>query len=142
MPVTMRMHNVSVSVLFKTLARIADINIMINESVKGQININIENIPWNQAFLGLLDTYGLTHEWLGSLLRVVTVEDLNRKKALMEAKQEYEQSKNEHSVNMLQIRKKHDRFAPLVTRIVKIHYADLIALQANLERYLNTELRI
>ena len=141
MPVTMRMSDVSVPVLLKTLARIANINIMINESVKGQVNINIKNVPWNQVFLGLLDTYGLAHEWSGLILRIITVEDLNKKKALMEAKQEYEHSKNEHSIAMLQIQKKQDQFEPLLTKIVKIHYADLIALQTNLERYLNTEIK-
>lgn len=140
-PVTMRMNDVSVPVLLKTLARIANINIMINESVKGQVKVNIENVPWDQAFLGLLDTYGLAYEWSGLILRVITVEDLNKKKALMEAKQEYEQSKKEHDISMLQIQKKQDQFEPLLTKIVKIHYADLVALQANLEKYLHTYIK-
>ena len=140
-PVTMRMNDVSVPVLLKTLARIANINIMINESVKGQVKVNIENVPWDQAFLGLLDTYGLAYEWSGLILRVITVEDWNKKKALMEAKHEYEQSKNEHYISMRQIQKKQDRFEPLLTKIVKIHYADLTALQANLEKYLHTDIK-
>jgi type IV pilus assembly protein PilQ len=138
-PVTMRMNAVSVHVVLKTLARIANINILLNESITGQTNIDIKNVPWNQAFLSLLDAYGLTYEWSGMILRVVTVENLNAKKALLEARQEFEQSKKNHSVAMSQIKKKQKLFEPLLTKIVKIHYADLKVLQLNLEKYLETD---
>lgn len=136
MPVTMKMHDVSVSVLLRTLARAAEVNIMINESVTGQAKINITNIPWNQAFEGLLSTYGLTYEWTGDILRVITVEDLTKDIALMEAKQKFEKSKKQHSIAMLEIAKEEAKLDPLVTRIVKIDYSDLCPLRANLEAYL------
>ncbi|MBI9089048.1 MAG: type IV pilus secretin PilQ [Desulfobacterium sp.] len=136
MPVTMKMHDVSVSVLLRTLARAAEVNIMINESVTGQAKINISNIPWNQAFEGLLSTYGLTFEWTGDILRVITVEDLNKDIALMEAKQKFEKSKKTHSIAMLEIAQEEAKLDPLVTRIVKIDYADLAPLRANLEAFL------
>ncbi|MCK5100085.1 MAG: type IV pilus secretin PilQ, partial [Desulfobacteraceae bacterium] len=138
-PVTMRMHTVSVHVVLRTLARIANINIIINESIKGLASVDIKNVPWNQAFLALLDAYGLAYEWSGMILRVVTVEDLNMKKSLLEAKQGFEQSKKEHSVAMSQIKKKQELFEPLLTKIIKIHYADLKVLQLNLEKYLKTD---
>ncbi|MCP4670928.1 MAG: type IV pilus secretin PilQ, partial [Desulfobacula sp.] len=138
-PVTMRMHDVSVTVLLRTLARIADINIMINKSISGQVNVDIKSVPWNHVFLSLLDTYGLTYEWSGLILRVITVADLNKKKELMEAKQDYQQSKDQHSIAMLQIKKKQDWFEPLQTKIIKIQYADIKVMQHNLEEYLTTE---
>ncbi len=136
MPVTMKMYDVSVPVLLRTLARAADLNIMINESVTGQAKINITNIPWDQAFSGLLSTYGLTYEWAGDILRVITVEDLNKDIALMEAKQKFEKSKKQHSIAMLEIAKAEEKLDPLVTRIVKIDYTKLADLRANLEAYL------
>ena len=140
MPVSMRMHNVSVPVLLRTLARSANVNIMINDSITGHANIDIQNIPWDQAFLGLLETYGLTYEWSGRILRIITVDDLNNRKALLEAEQEYEQIKNEHSIAMLKLKKQQQQYDPLLTKIIKIHYADLKALQLNLETYLATEM--
>ena len=139
-PGSMRMHNVSVPVLLRALARSADVIIMINDSITGQANMDIQNIPWDQAFLGLLETYGLTYEWSGRILRVITVEDLNNRKALLEAEQEYEQIKNEHSIAMLKLKKQQQQYDPLLTKIIKIHYADLKALQLNLETYLATEM--
>jgi len=138
-PVTMRMHAVSVPVVLRTLARIANINIILNESITGIANVDIKNVPWDQAFLSLIDAYGLAYEWSGQILRVVTVEDLNVKKSLLEAKQGFEQSKKNHGVAMSQLKKKQAMLEPLLTRIVKIHYADLKSLQSNLEKYLKSD---
>ncbi len=138
MRLTMKMHDVPVAVLLRTLARAADVNILINETVSGQAKINIVNVPWDEAFLGLLGTYGLTYKWSGDILRVVTVEDLNREIALMEAKQKYQKSKKEHVLAMQEIARKQEQLEPLVTRVVKINFSDLDELRENLEKYLVT----
>ncbi len=136
LPVTMRMVDVDVPVLLRTLARAANVNIMINESVTGKANINIENLPWDKAFNGLLKTYGLAYQWADDILRVITVEDLNKEIALMEARQKFEKSKKQHTIAMLAIEKEEEKLDPLITRIVKIDYADLEPLRDNLEKYL------
>lgn len=136
MTLTMKMFDVSVPVLLRTLARAADLNIMINESVTGLAKINISNIPWDQAFTALLTTYALTYEWSGDILRVITVEDLNKDIAMMEAKQKFEKSKKQHAIAMLEISKEEEKLDPLITRIVKVDYGDLPSLRENLESYL------
>lgn len=136
MPITMKMHDVSVSVLLRTLARVADVNIMINDTVSGKAKININKLPWDRAFKGLLTTYGLTYQWSDGILRVITVEDLNKEIALMEAQQKFEKSKKEHAIAMLSIEKEEEKLDPLITKIVKIDYADLKPLRDNLEKYL------
>ena len=137
-PITMKMHDVSVAVLLRTMAKAADMNMMINETVTGNANVNIENVPWSQAFTGLLNTYGLTYKWSDNVLRIVTVEDLNKEIALMEATQKFEKSKKEHTIAMLTIQKEEEKLDPLFTEIIKIDYADLASLRDNLEKYLVT----
>ncbi len=136
MRLTMKMHDVPVAVLLRTLARAADVNILINETVSGQAKINISNVPWDEAFTGLLDSYGLTYKWSGDILRVITVEDLNKEIALMEAKQNYQKSRKEHALAMEAISRKQESYEPLTTRVVKINFADLDELRENLEKYL------
>ena len=136
MAVTMKMHDVPVAVLLRTLAKAADMNMMINETVTGNANINIDKIPWSQAFTGILNTYGLTYQWSGDVLRIITVEDLNKEIALMEATQKFEKSKKEHAVAMLTIQKEEAQLEPLFTEIIKIDYADLPSLRENIEKYL------
>ncbi|SDU10505.1 type IV pilus secretin PilQ [Desulfobacula phenolica] len=137
MPVTMKMYDISLPVLIRTLAKVANLDIMINESVKGQTKIVITDVPWNQAFLGVLDTFGLTYEWTGDIVRVVSVEDLKKKQELMEARQNYEKMKNKHDLTLMQQAQKKKQLEPLVTKIIKIHYADLPSLQKNLIQYLS-----
>ena len=139
MPVTMKMHEISLPILIRTLARVADLDIMINDSVKGLTKIVITDVPWDQAFTGILDTFGLTYEWSGDILRVVSVEDLKKKQDLMEARQNYETTKNKHDLSLIQLARKKDRLEPLVTKIVKVHYADLESLQKNLTQYLSNK---
>lgn len=136
MRITMKMHDVSVAVLLRTLARAADMNMMINETVTGNANININNVPWSQAFMGLLNTYGLAYKWSGDVLRIITVEDLNKEIALMEATQKFEKSKKEHAIAMLTIKKEEEKLDPLFTEIIKIDYANLPSLRENIEKYL------
>lgn len=139
--VTLKMHEVPVAVLLRTLARAAGVNIMINETVTGKAKINIANVPWNQAFLGLLDTYGLTYSYRNSVLRVITVEDLNKDIALMEARQKFEKSKKEHAIAMLSMNAEAEKLEPLLTRIVRIDYTEIEPLKSNLETYLLADMK-
>lgn len=136
LPVSMEMHDVSLPVLIRTLARVADIDIVINESVQGQTKMTITNVPWDQVFTGILDSFGLTYEWSGDILRVVTTEDLEKKLKLLEAKHSYEDTRNKHELALLRLEKAMNDLEPLVTKIVKINYTDLEALQKTLSQYL------
>ncbi|MCG8615539.1 MAG: type IV pilus secretin PilQ [Desulfobacterales bacterium] len=137
LPVTIKMHDIPVAVLIRTLARIADLDIMITDSIQGQAKIAITDVPWDKAFKGILDTYGLTYEWSGDIIRVLSVADLQKKQALMEAKQNFEQTRNNHTLAVLAQEEASKRLQPLVTKVVQIHYADLAELQQNLTQYLS-----
>lgn len=137
MPITMNMNDVSLPVLIRSLAKAAELDIIINESVKGQTQVLVTNVRWDQLFLGLLDTFGITYEWSGNILRVLSVEDLKKKQTLLEARQNYENTKNRHGMALMQLKQKKKQMEPLVTKIVKIHYSDLQSLQENLTKYLS-----
>ncbi len=76
--VTMKMYDVDVDVLIRTLARAANQNIMINEKVKGKADVSIKNAPWDQVFRGILRTNGLSFDWEGDIIRIMTVEDMDQ----------------------------------------------------------------
>ena len=118
-PVTMKMHDIDVTVLLRALAKAADQNIMINEKVKGKANININRAPWDQVFKGLLRTHGLTYSWEGDILRIMTLEDM------------------EQDIKRESRKKDFKLVAPIVTRVVKINYADAAKLKTNLEKFLS-----
>lgn len=117
-PVSLNMSDVDVAVLLRSLARAAGLNIMINETVAGRANINIQKAPWDQVFLGILKTHGLSYQWEGDIIRIMTTADLEQ--ALQKASQKMDLRELE----------------PLATRIIRIDYTDAASLKTTLQAFL------
>ncbi|MGD8366428.1 MAG: type IV pilus secretin PilQ [Desulfobacterales bacterium] len=124
-PLTLKMHNVEVGVLLRALAKAAGQNIIINESVEGRVNIDVEAEPWNQVFMSILQAQGLAYEKDHDILRIITLEDRNRSLQQLETEQKIKTKKRE--IELVE---------PLITRVVKIDYADAKLMKANLEQFL------
>jgi type IV pilus assembly protein PilQ len=124
-PISLKMHNAEVAVVLRALARAVGQNIIINETVRGTIKINVSKAPWDQVFRSILRNHGLTYEWEGDIIRIVTLEDKKKNLEQLEAEQQIKSKMKE--IEMV---------APLVTRIVGVDYANAEDLQANLTGFL------
>ena len=118
--VTLRMHNVDINVILRALAQAANVNIMLRSGVKGETSISIENKPWDQAFLGILKTNGLSYAWEGDIIRVMTVEDMERDIKLDTARDRIRGQK-------------------LLTMAVIVDYADATKLRDSLKELLSKD---
>jgi len=119
--ISLKMNSIDVAVLLRALAKAADQNIILNEKVAGKINIAIHQAPWDQVFMGILKTHGLSYSWEGEIIRIMTAEDLQadiRSKA------------SERDLKLIQ--------APH-TRIVAIKFMEAENLKANLERFVTVD---
>ena len=123
--ITLRMHKIDITVLFRALARAVNLNIIINESVKGKISINAKKAPWNEVFRSILRTQGLSYDWEGNIIRIVTLEDKKKNLDQLEAEQKLKSLKKEMQM-----------VGPLLTKVIKIDYADAKKLKVNLEKFL------
>ncbi len=124
-PVTLKMHQTDVTVLLRALARSANLNIMISDNIKDRVSINVQSTPWNQIFLAILKTNGLSYIWEGDIIRILTVEDKNRDLRQLELEQKIAEKKREMELS-----------EPLLTRIIHIDYANAGKLKQNLEKFL------
>lgn len=139
-PVSLRMRDVDLPTLLRALARIADQNIMISEKVAGKASIDIHQAPWDQVFRGILATHGLDYRWVGDIIRIISVQDLQQQQALMSEIQKAEQAKEEHVLTLSRIQKKAERATDrFSTRVVPIRYAILEKIRANVEKILQTD---
>ncbi len=119
--ISLKMNDIDVAVLLRALARAADQNIILNEKVSGKVNINIHQAPWDQVFMGILRTNGLSYAWEGDIIRIMTAEDMDadiRSKA------------REQALKLTQ--------TPL-TRIVSIKFSEAQKLKENLERFITVD---
>lgn len=108
------MRNVELGLLLRTLARIAGQNLVLSENVRGSASLTIENEAWRDVFLSLLRTYGLTYAWEGSIIRVMTAEDISKDFRLLELEQRRRAKKREI-----------ESVAPLETRVFNVRYGDV-----------------
>lgn len=126
--VTLHLRDAPVPAVLRAMASAADVNILINDTVGGTMSVNIENIAWNHAFRGILDSRGLTWDWQGDIIRIKSMDDLE---------QELEMS---DLLSRVKNRKESEkRSGPIVSKIVKINYADAENLSEVLTRFLSGE---
>jgi type IV pilus assembly protein PilQ len=119
--ISMKMNNIDVAVLLRALARAAEQNIILNEKVSGKININIHEAPWDEVFLGILQTHGLSYAWQGNIIRIMTAEDMD-------------------ADILSKARKRELRLAqPPLTRIVTVKFSEADKLKSNLEQFVSVD---
>ncbi len=64
--------------MLRAMAKSVDLNLMVKNDLKGEISVDFRGVPWDQAFTGLLRTYGLSYVWEGNIILVKTVEDIEQ----------------------------------------------------------------
>lgn len=119
--ISLKMTDISVAVVLRALARAADQNVIVSEKVAGKININIAQAPWNQVFLGILRTQGLSYAWEGDIIRIMTADDME---------QDLKRQARQREMKLTE--------QPL-TRIVPIKFSSAAKLKANLEKFLTID---
>ena len=130
--ITLKMNNVELPTLLRALARAVNLNILINDKVKGEVNINVKDANWDQLFNGILHTHGLTYSWEGDLIRIMTLSDLNLDVKIMDAKQKKSAKRKEYNLKMLSMDVQAEMSEPLVTRVLHVDYTDAEKLKNNL----------
>jgi type IV pilus assembly protein PilQ len=126
--ISMKMHLTDVQVLLRALARSVNLNIMINEGVSGKISINVIDAQWDKVFTGILNSQGLSYEWEGDIVRIITIEDRDRNLKNLETEEKILAKKRE-----LQIQ------GPLVTKIIPIDFARADKLKETVEKVLTAK---
>jgi type IV pilus assembly protein PilQ len=129
-PVTLRLRDVPVATVLRAMARAAGQNLLINESITGNMSVDIQEIPWNHAFEGIIASQGLSWCWQGDVLQVKSMADLKQELDLTALKQNVDQQKLSAS-----------RFAPPAARIVSVNYADAEQLCEILTKFLSTDMQ-
>jgi type IV pilus assembly protein PilQ len=119
--ISLKMTNIEVSVVLRALARAADQNIIVSEQVSGKININITQAPWDQVFIGILRTHGLSYAWEGQIIRIMTSDDME---------EDLKRQLRQREMKLTQ---------PPLTRIVPVKFSSADKLRENLEKFLTVD---
>jgi type IV pilus assembly protein PilQ len=108
-------REMDVGVLLRALADAADLNILISNNVQGPVLVNLRReTRWDLLFTAIIDAHGLHYDLQGDLLRIFSLEDIERNIAMEQA-----------IYDQLQASEKRMRSEPMVIEMVRVHYANL-----------------
>ncbi|MFP4428879.1 MAG: type IV pilus secretin PilQ [Desulfovermiculus sp.] len=130
-PVTLNLQNPTpLRTVLRLLSKGADQNLVISPKVQGEVQINIKEVPWADAFETILKNHGYTYTWEGDVLRVITLDDLEQERKIKE-KQAQAAEKTIEAQNIVRSARE--------TKVVKVKYADLEQIQKTLIQALGGE---
>ena len=75
-PVSMDFQNADLRAVLRVFAEISALNIVIDPSVRGEVNVALTEVPWDQAFDVILRANGLGYELDGNVVRIASIERL------------------------------------------------------------------
>jgi len=79
MDIDLTLAHTEVSAVIRSLAAIANINIIVPENISGTVSTSLTDVPWDQAFRAILNAQGLSYRWEGeSIVRILTSADRER----------------------------------------------------------------
>ena len=75
-PISMDFQNIDLRAVLRVFADISGLNLVIDPSVQGEVNVVLTQVPWDQAFAIILRANGLDYEVDGTVVRIASVERL------------------------------------------------------------------
>lgn len=104
-PISLDFKDVPVRQVLQIIAQLNDYNLVTTDTVTGNVTINLQDVPWDQALATILNIRGLDQRIEGNIIIAPHDELLARENALIKAQQQTQD------------------LAPLVSRNHRVNYA-------------------
>lgn len=121
-PIHLTMRQADLKAVLRAMAKSVNLNLLVKNELKGEISVDFKGVAWDEAFMGLLRTYGLSYVWEGDIVRVMMVEDI--------------QQELTRKVQMRDIQWVEPLLEPVV---INVDYADANKLAATLQDFLTKD---
>ncbi len=114
---SLNFQDIEVRAILQILADFTGLNIVVSDSVKGNLTLRLQNVPWDQALDIILRTKGLAMRQNGNVIFIAPTEEVAAREKLD-----------------LESRKTVDELIPLRTEIIQVNYAKAKDLAELLKR--------
>lgn len=115
LPITVDFKGTDIQNVFRFLAEIRQLNVVMGDDVSGTVTLRLKKVPWRQVMDIVLKTQRLGMEQTGNVMRIAPLEVF---------KQE-EQDRQEIMRKIAEQRKTKEEIQPLVMKILKVNFADI-----------------
>jgi type IV pilus assembly protein PilQ len=103
---SLNFQDIEVRAILQILADFTGLNIVVSDSVKGNLTLRLQNVPWDQALDIILRTKGLSMRQNGNVIFIAPTEEVAAREKLD-----------------LESRKVVEELIPLRTEIIQVNYA-------------------
>ena len=114
---SLNFQDIEVRAILQILADFTGMNIVVSDSVKGNLTLRLQNVPWDQALDIILRTKGLSMRQNGNVIFIAPTEEVSAREKLD-----------------LESRKTVQELIPLRTEIMQVNYAKAADMAALLKR--------
>lgn len=104
---SLNFQNIEVRSVLQLIADVTELNLVASDTVKGNITLRLDNVPWDQALDLVLKTKGLDKRQIGNVLMVAPAAEI--------AERERQE---------LETQKQLQELAPLRTEYIRVRYAN------------------
>ncbi len=77
-PISMSLKDADVTEVLRSIARLSNLNIVIQPGVGGPVTVELDRVPWDQALEQILKINNLGMQLEGNILRIAPIEQLRR----------------------------------------------------------------
>lgn len=119
---SLNFQDIEVRAILQILADFTGLNIVVSDSVKGNLTLRLQNVPWDQALDIILRTKGLAMRQNGNVIFIAPTEEVAAREKLD-----------------LESRKTVQELIPLRTEIIQVNYAKAKDLAELLKRRNTTD---
>jgi len=118
--VSLNFQDIEVRSVLQLLADFTGLNMVVSDTVGGNITLRLKDVPWDQALDIILQTKGLTSRRYGNVIMVAPIEEVTARERLE-----------------LESEKQFEELGPLVSELIQVNYAQATALAEILKQEQN-----
>lgn len=107
-PLSLNFQDIEVRAVLQIIAEFTQNNIVVSDSVTGNITLRLDNVPWDQALDIILKTKSLDKRINGNVIYVAPQQELGNAE-----------------IGALEIAKRHQELVPTISEIIEINYASV-----------------
>ncbi len=114
--ITLNFQDISVRAALQLISDFTGINIVVSDTVQGNMTLHLQDVPWDQALATILSSQGLGKRQVGNVIFIASEQELSDRE-----KKELQ--------NQLQVQ----ALVPLYSELIQINYAKAVDLAALLK---------
>jgi len=114
--IDLNFQNVEIRAILQILAEVAEMNLVVSDTVSGNITLRLKNVPWDQALDIILKTRGLDKREVGNVLLIAPANEIAERERVE-----------------LESRKQVEELSPLRTEFIQVDFRSASEMKSRVE---------